>query len=318
MQRFDAQDQLDALGQAVIATDVDGVVVSWNPAAERMYGWTAAEAVGRNISTLTIPEVDQKTGADIMDALRAGAPWCGSFPVRRKDGKIFPALVTDAGIYRDGELVGIVGVSTHLGSAINPLLDRSTDAALVVRSDAMVTYASPAVHQLFGWNADDIIGEPIVPLCHPDDLAALADFFAEAAARRGAHPPFELRVRARDAWVWAEATVTNLLDDPSVRGFVCNLRLSVWRDAHEQAQEKVAQLQTALDTRIVVEQAKGYLAGRHSISSEAAFEMLRSQARRQRRTVHELARAVLAGELLTGLEGALADEGVPGHRGRVT
>jgi AmiR/NasT family two-component response regulator len=103
-----------------------------------------------------------------------------------------------------------------------------------------------------------------------------------------------------------------------VRGFVCNLRLSVWRQANEQSREKVAQLQNALDTRIVVEQAKGYLSGRHGISSEEAFSALRSQARRQRRTVHELARSVLAGELLSDLPDAAADVGVPGHRGRPT
>ena len=73
-------------------------------------------------------------------------------PVRRKNGTRFPALVTDAGVYRDGVLVGIVGVSTNLGMALRPLLDRSTDAALVLRSDGLVTYASPAVRQLFGWS----------------------------------------------------------------------------------------------------------------------------------------------------------------------
>lgn len=318
MPGFDAQDQLEALGHAVIATDVDGVVVSWNPAAEQMYGWTAEEALGQNIATLTVPAVDQKTGAEIMAALRAGIPWSGSFPVRRKDGTIFSALVTDSGIYKDGVLVGIVGVSTHIGSAINPLLDRSTDAALVLRSDATVAYASPAVNQLFGWDADEIIGESVRPLFHPDDLTALADFLSQVATQRGAHPAFELRVKAHDDWVWAEATLTNLLDDPSVRGFICNLRLNAWRPAHEEAQEKVAQLQNALDTRIVVEQAKGYLVGRYGISSEEAFSALRSQARRQRRTVHELARSVLAGELLSDLDEASVDAGVPGHRGRPT
>jgi PAS domain S-box-containing protein len=319
MQRFDAQDQLDALGHAVITTDVDGVVVSWNPAAERMYGWTASEAIGRDITTLTVPETDQRTGADIMAALRAGVPWSGGFPVRDKDGRIFPALVTDTGIYKDGELIGIVGVSTHLGHAVNPLLDRSTDAALVLRSDAMVSYASPAVHQLFGWDPDEIIGKSVVPLLHRDDLSSLADFLGEVVARSGAHPSIELRVRARDDWVWAEAALTNLLDDPSVRGFVCNLRLSAWREALDQAQEKVTQLQTALDTRLVVEQAKGYLVSRHEITPDEAFQALRAQARRQRRSVQELARSVLAGELLGELEAAArVERDVPGHPARST
>ncbi len=304
MPEFDAQGQLDALGQAVITTDVDGVVVYWNPAAEEMYGWSADEAVGRNIAALTVPDVDQKTGAEIMSALREGIPWSGGFPVRRKDGSMFPALVTDSGIYKNGRLVGIIGISTHLGNAVNPLLDRSTDAALVLRSDAVVTYASPAGRELFGWDPEVVMGSSVLPLLHPEDMVGLADFLEEVAARPGAHPPVELRVLAKGEWVWAEATLTNLLDDPSVRGFVANLRLSTWRPAQEHAEEKVAQLQTALDSRLLVEQAKGFLAGRHGVSPEYAFAMLRAQARRQQRTVQELARAVLGGESLSDLEGA--------------
>jgi PAS domain S-box-containing protein len=304
MEHFDATDQLDALGHAVITTDADGVVTYWNPAAQRMYGWTAAEAAGRSIDELTVPDLEQKTAEAIMAALRGGVPWSGGFPVRHKDGHIFPALVTDTGIYKDGRLVGIIGVSTHLGSAVNPLLERAADAALVLRSDAVVTYASPAVNQLFGWDADAVIGTSVVPLLHPDDLERLADHLGEVAVRSGAHAPVELRVLARGEWLWSEAALTNMLDDPSVRGVVCNLRLSVWRRAHEQAVEKASQLQHALDTRVVVEQAKGFLAGRHGVSPEDAFDILRAQARRQRRTVHELARSVLAGELLAELEGA--------------
>ena len=93
----------------------------------------------------------QDVGAEIMAALRDGVPWSGGFPVRRKDGTTFPALVTDAGVHREGRLVAIVGVSTNLGSAIRPLLERSTDAALLLRHDAVITYASPAVETLFGW-----------------------------------------------------------------------------------------------------------------------------------------------------------------------
>ena len=46
--------------QAVIATTPEGVVVAWNPNAETLYGWTAAEAIGRSIVELTPSE--QATG----------------------------------------------------------------------------------------------------------------------------------------------------------------------------------------------------------------------------------------------------------------
>jgi PAS domain S-box-containing protein len=294
---FAAADVLDAIGQAVIVTDLDGIVVRWNSAAEELYGWTAAEAVGSPISSLCVPDMAQEVAEDIMATLRAGSAWSGSFPVRRKDGTLFTALVTDSAIHHEGELVGIVGVTTNLGAALEPLLDRSTDAALVVRADATIVFASSAVEQLFGWNQKSLIGTSIVPLLHPDDLASLAAVLDKVVATSGPHPPVELRVRCDDEWRWAEATLTNFFDDPVVRGLVCNLRLSPSRDALEAAEVRAQQLQTALESRVLIEQAKGFLAAREGIEPDVAFQRLRVTARSSHRSLHEVAREVLSGDL---------------------
>lgn len=294
---FDAAVQLAALGQAVITTDLEGVVVYWNPAAQELYGWTAEEALGRNIATLSVPDVAQEVAADIMAALLEGVPWSGGFPVRRKDGSMFPALVTDSGIYQDGNLVGIIGVSTNLGTALRPLLERSTDAALVLRSDAVVTYASPAVQQLFGWEAESLVGTSIIPRLHPEDRSSLADFLGAVVSQPGAHPPVEIRLLRDGTWVWAEAALTNLLDDPLVRGVVCNVRLSSSRAAKEQAELRVQQLETALESRAIIEQAKGFLIARHRLTPEDAYQLLRSHARAHQITIHDVCRRVVDGRL---------------------
>lgn len=291
-------EQLDSLGQAVITTDPDGVIVYWNPAAEQLYGWTAREAVGRNIAELAIPEVAQEVGAEIMAALRDGISWSGGFPARRKDGSLFPALVTDAGIYRHGSLVGIIGVSINLGSALRPLLERSTDAALVLRGDAVITYASPAVELLFGWEQDVLMGTSIVPLLHEEDRPALATLLQDVVAHPGVHPPVEVRVQTFHDWRWAEAAFTNLLDDPTVRGVVCNLRPSPARAAREQAELRSRQLETALESRLVIELAKGYLVGRDGVTPDDAFASLRGYARSHHLTVHDVCQRVVDGEPL--------------------
>jgi PAS domain S-box-containing protein len=293
---FSAQEILDAAGQAVIVTDVAGVVTNWNAAAEALYGWTAEEAKGRLIDELIVPQAGRQTSTDILQAIRDGVPWSGSFPVQHKDGNIFPALVSDAGIYREGKLVGIVGVSTNLGIALRPLLERSTDAALVLRSDAVITYASPAVQQMFGWE-DSVVGTSVVPLLHPDERPALARFLEEVVAQPGAHPALELRLLSEKGWVWAEAAVTNMLDDPDVRGLVCNLRRSIRREAHETAEMRVEQLNTALRSRVLIEQAKGYLAAKHGITPDEGFNRLRNYSRNHHMVIHEVSRHVVEGEL---------------------
>jgi PAS domain S-box-containing protein len=227
------EEQLAALGHAVIATDVEGIVLNWNPAAEQMFGWTAEEAMGRPISSLSVPDLAQDVAEEIMTALRAGQPWSGSFPVRHKNGHVFPAVVTDTGIYRDGELVGIVGVSAHLGAALRPLMERSADAALLMRPTGIVTYASPAVGRLFGWDADDLVGASVLDLLHPDYRARTEVFLETVASSPDPRPVQELRVRRRDGWAWAEAAFTNFLADPVVRSIACNLRLSLVRTSDD-------------------------------------------------------------------------------------
>ena len=54
------------------------------------------------------------------------------------------------------------------------------------------------------------------------------------------------------------------------------------------------ELQVALDSRVVIEQAKGVLVGRHGLTTRQAFERLRRQARDQRRPLTEVARAVVS------------------------
>lgn len=70
--------------------------------------------------------------------------------------------------------------------------------------------------------------------------------------------------------------------------------------AHEQADELASQLQRALDSRVVIEQAKGILAGRHGISLDEAFERLRGHARSNNERIHDVARSVCEGDLDLG------------------
>lgn len=293
---FDPREVLDALGQALIVTDAAGVVVYWNAAAESLYGWAADEALGTKIDELTVPAVAQEVAGEIMRALRDGVPWSGGFPTRRKDGTTIPALVTNTGVYHDGTLVAVVGISTNLGAALHPLLERSTDAALVLRSDAVITYASPAVAQLFGW-VDPVVGTSIVPLLHPDERSALAEFMAEVVSQPGAHPALEVRVLSEEGWIWTEAAVTNLLDDPSVRGVVCNLRRSTRREAQESAERTVQQLTTALKSRVIIEQAKGFLSARHGGTPDDGFARMRDYSRNHHEPIREVARRIIEGEL---------------------
>lgn len=97
---------------AVIVTDLNGVVTHWNHFAEVVYGWTAAQAVGTPIADLTVGPVTQDTADSIMDRLRSGRHWSGSFEARRRDGDLIAIHIINAPVVdADGDPVAIVGIS---------------------------------------------------------------------------------------------------------------------------------------------------------------------------------------------------------------
>ena len=112
--RFQAR-LLDAVGQSVIATDLEGKILYWNRAAEEIYGWSAEEALGRRLRDLTLSEELLDQAEEVVSKLRAGRAWSGERLLRRKDGSYVPVLGTATPLFDDrGSLTGMIGVSTDI------------------------------------------------------------------------------------------------------------------------------------------------------------------------------------------------------------
>lgn len=154
---------LDHVDLAVIATDADGIVRTWNARAERLYGWSREEALGRHVAELTVPPESHATADQIMEALRSGRAWQGAFRLRRKDGSTFTAFVKDSPIIEDGELVGIVGASIELGdpelvNAVRAVVDTSPNNNHNGRRQRNL---SPREREILGLLARGLTGEQI-------------------------------------------------------------------------------------------------------------------------------------------------------------
>lgn len=107
--------EVDTAEQAVIATEPDGRIVYWNRGAELLYGWTSAEALGKDIVDVTPGELARSEAADIMNTLNRGQSWSGEFLVRGKNGSRFTVQVTDMPVLdEERNLLGIVGISRRV------------------------------------------------------------------------------------------------------------------------------------------------------------------------------------------------------------
>jgi diguanylate cyclase (GGDEF)-like protein/PAS domain S-box-containing protein len=112
--RFQAK-LLEAVGQSIIATDLEGKVIYWNRGAQDLYGWSSEEALGRSLRDLTVSEEALEKAEEVGSELRAGRTWSGETLLRRKDGSHVPVLGTATPLFDDrGNLVGMIGVSTDI------------------------------------------------------------------------------------------------------------------------------------------------------------------------------------------------------------
>ena len=124
---------LDASPRAIVATRIDGTILLWNKAAERLYGWSEDEAVGADVIDLMVPRGLTRDAQAIMPVVSSGGQWSGEFFVRRKGGgtvRVMSSLwpLTGPG----GEVVGAVGESEEVTA------ERLLDAELRARGESLL------------------------------------------------------------------------------------------------------------------------------------------------------------------------------------
>lgn len=106
---------LDQVEDAIVGVGPNGRIRYWNDGATRLYGWTAAEAIGRHSRLLLPPDMSVDEWRVRLEQGMRGRPEGVETLLRRKDGSLFPGEVTQSAI-RDhhGEIVMIVGISRDL------------------------------------------------------------------------------------------------------------------------------------------------------------------------------------------------------------
>jgi two-component system, cell cycle sensor histidine kinase and response regulator CckA len=121
---------------------------------------------------------------------------------------------------------------------LHAVLRNATDLVAINDAQGVVRYISPSVTRILGYKPADLIGKSSFAFLHPDDLAEIAGSFRAAAGAPGVNPVVRMRFRnAQGEWRTLEASSTNLLDDPHVRGVVVNARDVTERVRAEQAHE---------------------------------------------------------------------------------
>ena len=108
--RFQAQ-LLEAVQDAVVATDAGGLITYWNRRAEELFGWAASEVTGRDVRDVLWRHAESNVFGDVSITLAQNRDWTGEFDLVRRDGTGMTAHASISPVHRaDGRVTGAIAV----------------------------------------------------------------------------------------------------------------------------------------------------------------------------------------------------------------
>ncbi|WP_205752252.1 PAS domain S-box protein [Cryptosporangium phraense] len=203
----------------IVSASLDGTVTSWNTAAERVYGWTAADMIGRPIGSVVEP-VHADALARVTDGETVHLP---EGQIVRSDGRRVAVSVTASPIVGPtGAVVGIAYAARDLTdreraeAQFRWLLNATLLAIIGVDADGAIRMANTGAERAFGYPADELVGRPIEVVLPDARPAVLAESGTGGTGRHAAAEPDGTRAtgRRRDGSEFpAEILLSSLLTD---------------------------------------------------------------------------------------------------------
>jgi len=165
----------DHISDAVFATDVANRVTHWTASAERLFGYTAGEAVGRSFGDLLPFRMERPSDErEFFTELEAGRPWRGTGTVRLRDGSEIWLESSVQPILAEGRPVGRVSVARDISATveaqrrladqerfINAVLDVAGALVLVLDTQGRVVRFNGACERLSGYSSAEVVGREI-------------------------------------------------------------------------------------------------------------------------------------------------------------
>jgi PAS domain S-box-containing protein len=166
---------VESSGDAIVSKDVNGIVLTWNAAAERLFEYPAAEIVGKSILTLIPPEhreeekmilqrLHEGRGSELIETTRVtkgGRRIPVSVrisPLRNNYGEVVGASKT----VRDlSPLVEMRDALWHEKELLTTTLESIGDAVIITNADGVVTFLNPIAEELTGWTRADASEQPL-------------------------------------------------------------------------------------------------------------------------------------------------------------
>ncbi len=252
---------LDGSPDAYVATDRTSLIKEWNHAAEQMFGWSRDEAVGMTVIDLLTPErLRLQVALDWANFIESGVPSragrVSEALACRRDGSEFPIelAVTLIGegqqasfhiFARDISARRLADAQQALAMTI---VESSQDGIWAIDLGGEVTMWNPAMEQMYGVTAAEVLGNSlatVLPAEALDEMAALLE-----SARAGHRISYRQRRQRRDGSLFTVSGRLSPIEhaDGTVVGICANVRdITEWERADRLARERQRWLQSIID-----------------------------------------------------------------------
>lgn len=179
---------LESSDDVIVVKDLNGFIRSWNPGAQRMFGYTAEEVIGQHISMLAIPSRVHEI-AGILERIRRGERVAQFETQRRtKDGRILDILLNVTPVRnRLGEVVGACKVArditqqkraAELQARLAAIVESSDDAIISQDLNGIIQSWNAGARRIFGYSAEEVVGQPLSILTVPNRVEDIPDILA--------------------------------------------------------------------------------------------------------------------------------------------
>jgi PAS domain S-box-containing protein len=224
---FEASQQVAALvrysDDAIISRGLDDAITSWNPAAERILGYSSEEILGKSARFLTPQDREDELKA-VVAKVKAGEHVEHLETERvRKDGKVVPVSLTVAPIRdQSGAVVGASTIARDMteqrqalqaAQRIAAIVEYSDDAIIVRTIDGIITSWNPAAERMFGYSGQEIVGKHFDLLIPQDRAGETISILAKISAGQPIHDYETTRLRKDGSAFPVSLTISPIRDE---------------------------------------------------------------------------------------------------------
>jgi len=205
---------VESSNNAIITKTLDGTITAWNRAAERLFGFTATEAVGKHVDLIVPPDRRAEVN-DFLYRVARGERIENYETIRmRRDGSEVPVSLAISPLRSlTGEIIGASKIAHDITESKKTrqalsqeieerqrIFETSQDLVLVTDTQGNFVQVSPSSMTILGYEPAEMIGHSAVDFIYPDDLESTRQEMR--SARRGRHMRnFETRYVHKDGRV---------------------------------------------------------------------------------------------------------------------